>query len=29
MFKARERMRAYRAGRGGGVGSDGLPLPSP
>jgi SAM-dependent methyltransferase len=28
-FKARERLRAYRAGRGAGVGSDGLPLPSP
>jgi SAM-dependent methyltransferase len=28
-FKARERLRAYRAGHGGGVGSDGLPLPSP
>jgi SAM-dependent methyltransferase len=28
-FKARERLRAYRAGPGGGLGSDGLPLPSP
>jgi SAM-dependent methyltransferase len=29
MFKARERLRAYRAGRGAELGSDGLPLPSP
>jgi SAM-dependent methyltransferase len=28
-FRAQERLRAYRAGRGRRVGSDGLPLPSP